>query len=326
MTAGSADRLLVADIGGTWARFALVVDGRIGRILAHPVADYDSPLAAMRHFISEGEAPPRRAALAVAGPVVEGCAELTNANWRFEAEALSRALDLEVVLLLNDFEAIAHALPVLPPEALVQIGGGRAEPGAPRAVIGPGTGLGVAGLLSVGGRSLVVRSEGGHATVATGTPREEALVHWLQDRFDHVSAERVISGEGLVNLYQAVAGLAGETAEPLEPAAVTERALSGRDPQCAEALTHFCALLGCAAGNLALTFWSRGGLYLAGGIAPRILPFLEASDFRARFEAKGRLGDFLAEIPTWAIVEDHPAFYGLIAADRQALGTPALAV
>ena len=312
-----SDRLLVADIGGTRARFAQVVDGQIGTIVEHPVSRYDSALAAVRGFIAEHELSPRRAALAVAGPVIDGYAELTNANWRFDEVALQRDLGLDSVLLLNDFEAIAHALPALPPEALQRIGGGEAVAGAPRAVVGPGTGLGVAGLLTLGDRSLVVHSEGGHASMAAGGPDEVPLLEALRARFGHVSAERVLSGDGLVNLYRESALLAGRTALELRPSEVSERALAGEDPDCEEALRHFCAMLGSVAGDLALMFCARGGVFIAGGILPRMLPFFLNSRFRQCFEAKGRFRDYLGEIPVWVITEPHPAFQGLIAADRQ---------
>ena len=315
----TADSLLVADIGGTWARFAVSTGGALGPIAAHRVADFATPLDAARQVLQGQASRPRRAAFAVAGPLIEGRIALTNADWLFDRDELRRGLDLDAVLLLNDFEAIAYALPVLPPEALVQIGAGAPEPAAARVVMGPGTGLGVAGLLTLGDRSQVVRSEGGHASMAAGTAAEAALLDCLRKRLGHVSAERVLSGEGLINLHRACAEMAGASVEPAPPtpAEITERALARRDPHAVAALDRFCAMLGAVAGDLALTFCAEGGVYIAGGIAPRIVDLLKASEFRARFQDKGRFAEFLGRIPTWVITEPHPALYGLAAADRQ---------
>ncbi len=321
----TADRLLLADIGGTYARFALA-QGAQGAQGAQPgpvarfaVADHDTPASALRAAIDElaSDRRPRQAALAVAGPVTAGRAALTNGDWQFDAERLAAELELDAVHLTNDFSAVAHALPHLGPEDLVSLGGGEGVPGAMLAVLGPGTGLGVSGLLRSEGRQLAIAGEGGHVTLAAADAEEAALLERLRGRFGHVSAERLLSGSGLVALYEALAEADGRASERLTPAEVTERALAESDPHCHGALSRFCALLGGVAGDLALTLGARGGLFVAGGIAPRILPFLQASDFRQRFEDKGRFRAYLEAIPSLVITHKSPALVGLIAVAAQ---------
>ena len=319
----AAAPLLLADIGGTRARFALAREGRVGPIHEESVADHATPLAAIRAFL-EVAAPdpgPRRAALALAGPI-RGAGDaargaLTNAHWTLEAAALRDALAFDRVLLVNDFAAVAHAIPSLEPDDWVAVGGGDPVPGGAIAVLGPGTGLGVAGLLVHGERVEAIVGEGGHVTLPACDPEEAALLERLRGRFGHVSAERVLCGEGLVTLRQALAEQTGRAAEALTPPEITARALSGEDPDCVETLSRFCAFLGTVAGDLALTLGARGGVYLAGGILPRLTGFFAASGFRARFEAKGRFGDYLAAIPTRVVTRSHPAFAGLVSLDRQ---------
>lgn len=313
--AAGAETILLADIGGTTARFALLRAGRIETVTHLPVADYAEPLQAVRGYLAmAGGPPPRAAAMAVAGPVEGGCARLTNGRWTVEAAALTAALDLRRVRLVNDFEAQAWALPRLGVNDLVQVGRGSPHPGAAMAVLGPGTGLGVAGFLpdeEAGGRAVV--GEGGHATLAAADAREAALIARLREAFGHASAERALSGPGLVNLARAIAAEDRLPAPPEEAEAVVRGALDGRCPACAAALEAFCALLGGFAGDLALLLGARGGVYLAGGIVPRFIDALKASSFRARFEAKGRFCNYLAAIPTYVVVHPDPAFLGLAA-------------
>ena len=191
------------------------------------------------------------------------------------------------------------------------VGGGAAVAGTPRAVLGPGTGLGVAGLVPGGaGRLCIVAGEGGHVTLAAGTPREAAVLAQLQQRFGHASAERALSGPGLVNLYDAIGVLDARPTRTLQPDEVVTGALLGADPACREALQLFGALLGSEAGNLALTLGARGGVYLGGGIVPRLGTAFDALPFRERFEAKGRFRSYLERIPTFVITAPTPALQG----------------
>jgi len=191
------------------------------------------------------------------------------------------------------------------------IGGGQATDGAPMVVLGPGTGLGVACFVPASNQSIVLASEGGHATLAGACGREDRILQHLRQRFGHVSAERALSGYGLENIYQAIAAVEGINATPCSAAEITKHALNGGSQRAVAALETFCALLGSFAGSVALTFGARGGVYIAGGIAPRIVDFLARSEFRRRFEAKGRFQSYLGSVPTNVIVHPAATFVGL---------------
>ena len=310
------DSVLLGDLGGTNARFALLSDGEIGRAATLSVAEHAGAAEAIAAYIA-GLPPaqrPKAAALACAGPVADRAVTLTNSGWRLEEAEIARRLGFARVRLVNDFAAQAWALARLSPGDLHALGGTAAEPGAPAVVLGPGTGLGIATYLPPPAGPAVLVGEGGHATMAATDAREAAVLAALRDRFDgHVSAERVLSGEGLVQLYETLAALDGRPAPKRSAAGITAAARAGRDADCAAALELFCAMLGALAGNLALTLGARGGVYIAGGIAPRILDSLAASAFRARFEAKGRFRSYLAPIPAWIVLHPAPAFLGLAA-------------
>ena len=306
---------LLGDVGGTNARFAWQHEP--GAALSHVASflcnDHDSLSDAIRHHLHVHALPaPRACAIGIANPIVGDRVQMTNHHWSFSIRELKQTLGVDRLIVLNDFAATALSLPGLAREQLRRIGGGEAVEGAPLAVLGPGTGLGVSGLLQPGpGHFLPLNGEGGHVTLPAFDPEEAALIDMLRQRFGHASAERALSGPGLVNLYEAVATLAGDTVRTLTPSEVIERARLHGDPVCRKALEHFCAFLGAVAGNLALTLGARGGVYIAGGIAPRIFGELESSAFRERFEAKGRFKDYLARIPTYVISSDvSPAFLG----------------
>lgn len=308
---------LLGDVGGTSARWAWQAHPHAAfehvRVLA--CNDFDAIDACIAHYLnSEALSTPRAAAFGIATAVMGDTVEMTNHPWQFSIEALQRLLGVERLRVLNDFEALALALPALQPGDVFQVGGGAAVAGANLAVLGAGTGLGVAGLVADGhGGWNPVVGEGGHATLAATNTREASLLAVLRERFGHVSAERALSGPGLVNLYGAVCVLDGVAAHPLGPADVLARGLGEGGlhcPQCAEALSSFAALLGSAAGNLALTLGARGGVYVGGGIAPRLGRHLERLPFRARFEDKGRFRPYLAAIPSWIVTVPAPALLG----------------
>jgi len=305
---------LIADIGGTNARFALRRPGRAPvRFRSLPTRDYPRLAEAARTYLALAapDEPPRRAAIAVASPVTGDRVRLTNRDWSFSRAALRRALGLDSLTVINDFVAIAHAVPRLRAADWTGVGGGPGDRRAPIALIGPGTGLGVALLVPDGGRYIPVATEGGHVTLAAADSEEAAIVAELSKRFSHVSAERVLSGPGLVNLYRAVAALRGRPAPLADPAAITEAALDGSDAVAAATLEAFCGFLGGAAGDLALTTGARGGVYIAGGIVPRFAHRLARTSFRRRFEAKGRFRSWLAPIPVRVITREQPALLGL---------------
>jgi len=305
---------LIADIGGTHARFALV---RPGAPPADTVVlrcgDYRGPAEAAQGYlatVAPGQAV-RRAAFAVASPVTGERIDMTNSPWSFTVAEVGKALGLERLEVVNDFTAVALSLRHLAGDDLVRLGGGEGVAGAALAVLGPGTGLGVSGLVPAAGRWSPLSTEGGHVTLAAADEREAAVIAWLRHRFGHVSAERVLSGPGLVSLYEAVAAVLGRQPVYNTPDAITQRAVDNTCPVCRETLDTFFAFLGTVAGDLALTLGARGGVFLAGGILPRVRGALEASNFRSRFEAKGRFQAYLAPVPTWLVVHPQPAFAGL---------------
>jgi glucokinase len=251
-----------------------------------------------------------KAILAVAGPIEGERSVLTNCSWVIDARELYETFGLQA-RIVNDFEAVACSLPSLAPPDVVKIGGGESEPEAPMAVLGPGTGLGVACLVPGLGKPIVIPSEGGHATLAGMCDREDEIIKQLRRQFGHVSAERLVSGDGLENIYQAIVALDGLALAPRSAADITKGALSGDCQVAHEALEKFCAFLGSFAGNVVLTFGARGGAYIAGGISPRILDFIARSTFRSRFEAKGRFRSYLETVPSYVIVHPAAAFVGL---------------
>jgi glucokinase len=310
--AAGAQRLLI-DLGATTARFALQRPGGAPeQVVRMPVAEQPDLAAAIRTYLAETGARPAAGAFAVASAITGDRVALTNHLWSFSIAETKGQFGFQHLSVVNDFTAIALALPRLGPEDVVKLGGGPGRSGAPLAVLGPGTGLGASGLLPTPSGWIAISGEGGHVTLPAIEPREEEIIHALRRRFGHVSAERAVSGQGLVNLYSALAELSGAAAPPdLAPADITDRALGGADPIAEETLDRFCALLGTVAGNLTLTLGALGGCFIAGGIAPKIQAFLAGSRFRARFEQKGRFRDYLAPIPTWLVVRRTPAFLGL---------------
>ncbi|HRG72607.1 MAG: glucokinase [Proteobacteria bacterium] len=321
---------LVADIGGTNARFALVEAPGAAptHLRALRCAEHSGPEAALRAWLADtGARLPAYAAFGIATPIDGDGVAMTNHPWRFSIGALCGALGLRRLTVVNDFTALALALPALGDGDLVRVGGGEPRAGAARALIGAGTGLGVSGLLPVPGGWVPLQGEGGHVTLPASCTREAAVVAWLAARHGHVSAERVLSGPGLVVLHDTLRALDGEARVERTPAEISERALAGGCRHCVEALELFCALLGTVAGDVALTLGARGGLYIGGGIVPRLGDFFLRSAFRERFVAKGRFRPWLERIPIWVVVAPHAALTGASAALDSAieLGFTALA-
>ncbi|CAL1690897.1 Glucokinase [Brevundimonas subvibrioides] len=307
--------LLVGDVGGTNARFALarMEGGQI--VLDHhesfPAEQYPTFLGGVKAFIDGCETKPSGGVIAVAGPVEDGAIDLTNSPWAVSETEL-QTLGLNPVKLINDFEALAWGAPVIPPENLERLGGPEAgDPHATIAVLGPGTGFGVSALIrDAHGQEMAMPSEGGHACFPPGDTVEDEILRILRRRYDRVSIERLICGPGLLNMHRALAEIDGRETHIEDPAEITKTALADPDSPCGATLARFCAILGAVAGDIALTTGARGGVYIAGGIAPRILPFLKASPFRQRFERKGRFKDYMADIPTWVITHKHAALLG----------------
>jgi len=325
---------LVADIGGTWARFALArrdADADAAPTLHAedrvPVAEHDSLIAAARHYLARLDATlpaPTRAAFAVAGRVEGETAAMTNHPWRIAAGECRDALGLTHVRLINDFTAQALALPHLGPADRTPIG----DPTPTAlidtewtcAILGPGTGLGVGALLRRGGAPFALASEGGHAAFAPKTPRQRALLEQLATRFPRVSYERLVSGGGLSNLHWAIARQSGiASPDALPPEQVTARARAG-DALALEAIEVFGEVFGAFAGDLVLTFGAWDGVYLSGGLVPLLLDEMRSGPFRRAFEAKGRFSEAMARVPVQAVLHAQP---GLLGAAALALGEAA---
>jgi glucokinase len=307
------EQTLLGDIGATNARFSLLANGALGPVAEFAVAGFARFPDVVAAFLSRhgDQAPVTHALLAVAGPVEGGRCKLTNCSWIIDGDELRTTFRLAQVRVMNDFAATAYSLPSLTAGDLHPIGGGRAVAGAPMAVLGPGTGLGVAGLVPGAPEAVVIAGEGGHATVAAASEREDAVIDHVRRQFGHVSAERLVSGAGLETLYQAIAVLDQREVPARDTAQITKAALEGTCRTAGAALDMFCALLGSFSGNVALLFGARGGVYIAGGIAPRIVAFMGRSEFRRRFEEKGRLRPYLEAIPSNVIVHPAAAFMGL---------------
>jgi glucokinase len=304
----------MADIGATTTRCALLDDK--GQELAPESfenADFTGVAGVLRVYLDHRRASdrPTRAALAVAAPIGGDEVQMVNIGWRFSQKALKEELDLKRLQVVNDFAAIAWALPLLKPADVVRVGGGESVPRKTVAALGPGSGLGVSALVPAADSWAVMTGEGGHVAMPAATREEQDVIALLRDRFDgHCSAERVLSGPGLVNLYVALAELAGRGRPTVNPEDVTNLARQG-EPLARKTLAMFFAMLGTIAANLAVTTGAHGGVYIAGGIVPRLVDQLHKSEFRARFEAKGRYRDYLAAIPTHVITASLPAFRGL---------------
>ena len=312
---------LVADIGGTNARFGLAdLDTlEIGCIEVFLGRDHPTLAGAAAAYLDARDVRPRTGAFAVAAPVTGDSVRFTNSPWVFTLLELRHALGLDELLLLNDFEALALGLPHLGPSDLHQIGGGAPPERATKAVLGPGTGLGVAGLAWSPAGWVALPGEGGHTTLAVESEREFAILQRLREGRERVSAERVLSGPGLADLYRILAGLRGQAPESLEPAEVVTRALARSDAAAEEALDHFVTWAGRFAGDVALLYGARGGVYLGGGIPPRILGALTSGRFRRAFEAKGRMSAYVAAIPAYVILSGDAALKGAAAALGAAL-------
>lgn len=306
---------LLADIGGTNVRFALLTEARGApqqvRILA--CADYSNICAALQAYCVEiGISCPSDVVVAIAGPVTGDVIKMTNHSWRFSITEVRKALNLSRFRVINDFAALALAIPRLTQNDRVQIGCGDPKPRSAIGLIGPGTGLGVSGLVPVGEQAWQpLFGEGGHVSFSSVDSEQDAILQHIRRKYKTVSADRLISGPGLVCLYEALAELAGDMPLPLTAIEISQAALTGTDPLCAKTIDLFCAMLGTAAGNLALTLGAEGGVYIGGGIIPVMLDYFKTSRFRAQFEAKGRLAHYLRSIPTFVITASTPTLLGL---------------
>lgn len=310
----SASPSLIADIGATNARFALADESGVSAEKTLPCEDYPTIVDAVKTYLEGlGGLKPSRAAFAIAGPVDGDYFKMLNHSWEFSIEQTRKTLSLDYFAVMNDFEAVARGVPHLGANDVRQVGGTQtANAKSPIGIIGPGTGLGVASLVSVNGSYYPVPGEGGHVTVAARTQREFDLIRTLRYKYHHISAERVCSGKGLVNLYNAIRILDGHESLPDRTAEqISEAAIQKSCTVCEEALDKMMGFLGNVAGNLAVTLGARGGIYIAGGIPAKLGEYFFSSRFRADFDAKGRYESYLKPIPTYLITHKSVAFVGL---------------
>ncbi|MDD5177359.1 MAG: glucokinase [Sterolibacterium sp.] len=307
---------LVADIGGTTARFALVRTprGDISEVVSLRCADFAGPLEAALAYLEQcalGEGELKQAAFAVASVVGSDAIKLTNSAWSFECGSLKRVLGIDKLLVCNDFEALASSLPTLAAKDFQPIGAAMPVANLPMVVLGPGTGLGVAAVIPARHGWVAVPGEGGHATLVASDDFEAEILSAARREFAHVSAERLLSGIGLPVLLRAVCAVQGIAAINLPAEEISANGISDRNSPCGMAMALFFAFLGGFAGNLALTFGARGGVFLGGGIMPKLHGALAGSRFRERFEGKGRFQPYLSNIATVTITAPYAALRGL---------------
>jgi len=307
---------LLADIGGTYARFALeTAPGMFEHAATLRCADHaDFHAAVSTYLASLPEGGIQHAAVAIANPVEGDEVRMTNYHWQFSIEQMRERLGFDRLVVVNDFTALAMALPRLAPDGKRQVGGGLAHERSVVGLLGAGSGLGVSGLIPADDGWIALGTEGGHTSFSPRDERELAILHHAWKHLSHVSFERLLSGSGLELIYRALAERAGaRAAEGLSAPEITRRALAASDAVCSETLEAFCAMLGTAAANLAVTLGALGGIYIGGGIVPRLGAYFDRSPFRARFEDKGRFSSYLAQIPTWVITADNATFHGVAA-------------
>ncbi|MGF6768924.1 glucokinase [Paraburkholderia sp. GAS199] len=306
---------LLADIGGTNARFALeTAPGEIGSVQVYPCASYPGVAEVIKKYLKDTKiGRVNHAAIAIANPVDGDQVSMTNHDWSFSIEATRRALGFDTLLVVNDFTALAMALPGLTDAQRVQVGGGTRRPNSVIGLLGPGTGMGVSGLIPADDRWIALGSEGGHATFAPADEREDIVLQYARKKWSHVSFERVAAGPGIEVIYRALAGRDKKrVAANVDTVEIVKRALDG-EPLAAESVDVFCGILGTFAGNIAVTLGALGGIYIGGGVVPRLGEFFARSSFRKRFEAKGRFEAYLQNVPTYVITAEYPAFLGVSA-------------
>lgn len=307
---------LIADIGGTNARFALCDENaRVENVLVLPCADYDNIDSAIIDYLKKTNVKGTEvscAAIDIACPVLGDEIAMTNCPWRFSQKELKRKMGWQSFDLVNDFIAQALAVPLLKEDEKIKIGQGQPKSGFPIVVVGPGTGLGTSFLVPNGSDWHAVPGEGGHSTIPALNDEDAGILNVMRRTFTHISAEKVVSGQGLLNLYRAECVLHGKEIVLTEPSAVSAGAVAG-DEVCLASLNAMFRFLGILAGNMALMAGALGGVYLAGGILPRsgVLELFEKSDFRSTFEEKGRFKSYVSDIPTYVMTSANPAFSGL---------------
>ena len=311
-------RAVVGDIGGTNARFGSMCSEDphdLSEIRVYPCADFEGLAQAYQAYLTDTDTQTGRLSVAMACPVERDRVKMTNNHWQFSKRQLLADLGLDELRIINDFTAQSLAVPLLQDDEWIELHPGEPAERKPKLVIGPGTGLGVGGLVPTRQDWVPIVCEGGHVAATAANHDEAAVIEHLRDRFGHVSAERLISGQGIENLFQAYAHLAGiEQPEDWTAAIISRRAVEGRDALSVQTLNSFCAFLGTTVSNAAVTLGSLGGIYLCGGILPRMVEFLQGSDFLDRLHHKGRFEHYLKSMPVRLVTAPQAGLLGAAAA------------
>ena len=312
---------VIADVGGTNIRLAVldITTTEISKVREYPCAQFITLEAAIAQYFTTLQDPVINVCIGIACPVENDLVTMTNLNWQFSKKEFKHKFSLKTLHVINDYTAISFAVPFVPDNQKIKIGGGEAVTDGVKAIFGPGTGLGVSHLIKQGEKWVSLDGEGGHTSFAPNTSQQADVLLLLQAQFGHVSAERLLSGQGLVNIYHALCRLAGKQPEFFEAADITKAALNNECELATQTLTLFCQAMGGFAGNLALSLDCKGGVYIAGGIVPRFVEFFKNSEFRTFFEAKGRFKDYLQTIPTYLITHENPGLLGASVYLRQEL-------
>jgi len=307
-------KMFVADVGGTNIRLALVENGALLQITKYLCKQFDTITDAIKQFAMDINVDSfEHGCIAIACPVNNDFVKMTNHTWAFSKRVLQKELNLNSLLVINDFSAVAFSLPTLSSQQLIQIGPGEAVKKGNIAVFGPGTGLGVEHLTWTDCGWQTLDGEGGHVDFAPNDEQDIIVWRYIKEKLGRVAAEELLSGRGLVNIYTALAAHAGVAVEYTDPADITQHALANTNSICVKTVQQFCRIMGSFAGNLALNLCTTGGVFIGGGIAPRLRDFFANNEFRQKFEDKGKLAGYVKNIPTYLINEPDHGLFGALA-------------
>ena len=314
---------VVVDLGGTNIRLAVceLITGELTQLKTFPCAEFTSLEDVLVQYFESLDEDVSHLCIAIASALDGDYVAMLNLHWAFSIRALKQKLCLTSFYVINDYTAISLALPFLLPSDKIKIGGGEVQPNGVTAVFGPGTGLGVSHIIHIADKWISLEGEGGHVSFTPNTQEQSDILAHLQAKFGHVSAERVLSGQGLVNIYQSLSELSDSLIQFDHPKNILQAGLANECPIARKSLDIFCQVMGSFAGNIALNLNCTGGVYIAGGIVPRFISFFEQSAFRRYFEEKGRVKGMLKKIPTFLITKDNPGLLGASVYLRQALGS-----
>lgn len=312
---------VVADVGGTNIRLSVcdVSTGELSKLREFACAEFVTLDAALVQYFATLQGEVKHLCVGIACPVEDDQVVMTNLSWSFSKQALKEKLNLTSLYVINDYTAISLAVPFLSDQEKIQIGSGEPIKDGVTGVFGPGTGLGVSHIVKPEDKWISLDGEGGHVSFAPNTREQADILLLLQEQFGHVSAERILAGQGLINLYHSLCRLEGKQPVFHEPKDVTAAALDNSCELALRSLNIFCEVMGGFAGNLAMNLSCTGGVYIAGGIVPRFVDFFKDSAFRKFFEDKGRFQAYLASIPTYLIIHDNPGLLGASVYLRQEL-------